>query len=374
MEKKYSILQVCVDLDGGGIDRYLYNYCTIIQDIHFDFAAIDNKNGILEKPLTQYGYNIYKIPRITQGFIQNYKAFKRVMSSHHYDAVHVHLGFYGFLALLAAKKCGIKTRIVHAHIAFVPENYKEKMIRKILTFVTKRLATNMAACGIDAAKWVWGENSYKEGKVIVHNNAINTNLYKFNNDQRIATRKSLGISDETLLVGHIGRLCDQKNQKRLIEIFYEISKEVDNSKLILLGFKESSYSADLEVLIKKYSLQDKVFVLGVRDDVHILLNAMDVFVFPSKFEGLPFTLIETQCNGLYSLSSSAVSKYVKVSDCLDFLSLNENNKTWAEKAISLSRKGHCENAIKQVVSAGYDLEVEASKLKTYYLSLIKKNA
>lgn len=367
-----SVLQVCVDLDGGGIDRYLYNYCTRIKKIDFDFAAVDNKNGILEEPLRKLGFTIYKVPRITKGIRKNYNALKEIMSRKHYDAVHVHLGFYGLLALIAAKRAGVKTRIVHAHIAFVPESFKGRVVRKVLTYITKYFATNLAACGIDAAKWVWGEKTYEDGKVIVHNNAINTSLYKYNSDMRLSVRKDLGITDSTLLVGHVGRLCEQKNQKRLVEIFAEIVKQVPDSKLVLLGFREVGY--DVDSVISKYGLQEKVMVLGVRNDIPHLLNAMDVFVFPSKYEGLPFTLIETQCNGLHAISASTVSAYVKVSSCVDFLPLQAANEEWAEKSISLSKLGHDPKAVDDVIAGGYDLDVEADKLKEYYLRMIRTNA
>lgn len=367
-----SILQVCVDLDGGGIDRYLYNYCTRIKGIDFDFAAVDNKEGILEEPLRQCGFNIYKVPRIKNSYRKNYLALKDIMSKKRYDAVHVHLGVFSLIALIAAKRCGIKTRIAHAHIAHVPETFKDRIIRKILTFFTKCYATNLAACGIDAAKWVWGENLYQKGKVIIHNNAIETHLYKFDSKLRQSVREELGINDTTLLVGHVGRLCEQKNQRRLVEIFSEINKRVPDSKLLLLGYQEESYKIDGD--IKRYNLQDQVMVLGVRSDIPRLLNAMDVFVFPSKFEGLPFTLIETQCNGLYSISASTVSSYVKVSDCVDFLSLNDGNDVWASKSISMSSIGHNTNAVNDVISNGYDLDVESHKLKEYYLRLITENA
>lgn len=370
-EKKYRILEVCVDLDGGGIDRYLYNYCTRINEIQFDFAAVDNKHGILEERIKNHGCLIFKVPRLSNGFIQNYNALKTIMKQHHYDAVHVHLGFYGFIALKAAKECGIKTRIVHAHIAFVPETIKDKIIRKVLTAFTKYYATNLAACGIDSAKWVWGEKNYVNGKVIIHNNAIDTSIYQYSEKKRIEVRRKLGISDNTIIVGHVGRLCEQKNQKRLIEIFDEFVKCTADSKLLLIGYKELNY--DISSLISHYKLNDKVLVLGVRNDVPELLNAMDVFVFPSKFEGLPFTLIETQCNGLYSLSSDSVSKFAKVSTCVDFLSLSATNREWALKALVLSGMKHNAYAIDSVRSEGYDLDIESYRLKEYYISLITKN-
>lgn len=364
-----KVLEICVDLDGGGIDRYLLNYCSRINDIHFDFAVVDSKIGILEPEIKALGSHIYRIPRQSAGLKANYKAIKKVITENGYDAVHVHLGYKGALALLCAKNCGIKTRIVHAHIAAEPEDFKQKLIRKMFTFFTKYLATDLAACGVDAAKWVWGKKAYENGKVTIHNNAIQTKKFAYSLDKRTQVRNALGIADETFVVGHVGRLCAQKNQLRLLEIFYEIQKNKTDSILLLVG------RGDLEDAIKdkimQLGLENNVRLLGVRDDVPLLLNAFDIFVFPSTHEGLPFTLIETQCNGLYAVSANTVTPLVKLGDCVEFLSLSDSDTLWAEKAIVLAEKGHSENEYNVVAEAGYDIDIEAKKLKEYYFDSVK---
>ena len=369
-EKKYRILEVCVDLDGGGIDRYLYNYCTRISDIQFDFAAVENKDGMLEKPLRNHGCNIYHVPRITKGVIANLKALKNIMSAHKYDAVHVHLGHFSCLALLCALVCGVKVRVVHAHIAFVPETMAQRMVRRILTPITKMLATDLAACGVDAAKWVWGNTTYNKGQVIVHNNAIKTDIYKFNNAERIRVREEFGLANNQILVGHVGRISDQKNQLRLVNIFKAILNKKPNSVLIIVGFFDESYGLREE--IKRLGIQNNVRLLGVRDDIPSILNAMDVFVFPSKYEGLPFTLIETQCNGLPCVSADTVSSLVKVSHAVEFLSLADSDEKWAAKAIELSKAPHDAYCQQDIIKAGYDLDTEAQKLHNYYIERIKR--
>ncbi len=354
-----------MDLDGGGIDRYLYNYCSRISSIDFDFAVVDSKkDGILEVEMQKLGYGIYKYPRMSSGLFKNYKVLKSIMLTHKYDAVHVHLGYKGFLALLCAKMAGIKTRIVHAHIAFVPESFIGKISRKILTWLTKSLATDLAACGVDAAKWVWGEHTYDEGKVSIHNNAIDTNKFKFDPHQRKVIRGELNIDDDTLVIGHVGRISEQKNQLRLIDIYNSIHKIKPNSCMLIIGRGEQQ--EELHQKIHFYGLESSVKLLGVRNDVPILLNAMDVFVFPSLYEGLPFTLLETQCNGLQSLSADTVTSLVKVTECLDFLSLEKSDIEWANKSVCLAERGHNPKAINDVIEAGYDIDIEAKKLAKYY--------
>lgn len=371
MMEKYRILEVCIDLDGGGTDRYVYNYCTRIKNIHFDYASVINKDGILEQPLKDTGATILKYPRIGRGIIKNFMSFYNFMKIGNYDAIHVHLCYSSFIPLFAAKLCGIKTRISHSHFANIPESSKKRALRFVTTKLAKIFATDLAGCGVDAAKWLWGEHDYNRGRVIVHNNAIDTNLYCFSSKKRKEIRKSLGISDSTLVVGHVGRISDQKNQKRLVQIFGEIAKIKPNSILMIIGFIDPNY--ELESIINELDITQKVVMLGVRSDVSDLLNAMDVFVFPSKFEGLPFTLVETQCNGLPCVCSDAVTKDVNFSNSIQFLSLTDSNDKWAKKAIDESARSRDKNAVQNVINAGYDLQTEAGKLSKYYCQLIEKN-
>ena len=367
-----KILEVCVDLDGGGIDRYLLNYCSRIPDIHFDFAIIDSgKKGILEKPLEELGCNIFRVPQQSAGLKANYNALKKIILQNGYDAVHVHLGYKSVVALLCAKNCGIKTRVVHAHIAFTPEGIAEKCIRRVFTFLTKRLATHLAACGIDAAKWVWGKRAYNKGKVTIHNNAIETKKYAFSEEVRKEMRRDLGLADTTVAVGHVGRLSAQKNQLRLIDIFAKLHSIRKDSVLFLVGRGEDEQLVRNK--IEKLGLTDCVQLLGVRNDVPRLLNAFDVFIFPRTHEGLPFTLVETQCNGLYAVSADTLTKYIKISECVEFLSLEAEDTVWAEKALLLAAKGHLESGAQITADWGYDIDVQSKVLKQYYFDITKGN-
>lgn len=371
--KRYKILQVCVDLDGGGVERYLFNYCTRIPNIHFDFVKVDRGiTGMLEPLFIENGSKIFSVPPQSKGFKANYRILKSIMKNEQYDAIHVHLGYMSFLALLCAKKSGIQTRIVHAHIANEPENMVMRIKRYIFTPLTKLLATNLAACGVDAAKWVWGKRRYESGDVKVINNAINTRKYSFDKELRTKIRKDFNITDSTLLFANVGRIGYQKNQLRLLEIFAEIKKLYSNSQLWLIGNREYS---DEEWNMKKQSLglQDEVKELGIRKDVPELLNAMDAFVFPSLFEGLPFTLVETQCNGLPSISSDTVTSLVKVSDILRFCSLESSNAEWATLSIKEAQRGHDSKSVQDIINGGYDIETEAKKLNSYYIKAISQN-
>lgn len=365
-----KILQVCVDLDGGGIDRYLLNYCSRIKDIQFDFAIVENnKVGILEPEIEALGSRIFRVPRQSYGIRANYAALKKILTEGTYDAVHVHLGYRGAVALLCAKCCGVRTRIVHAHIAYEEESIKQKCIRKVFTVLTKGLATHLAACGVDAAKWVWGKNVYNAGKVKIHNNAIDTQRFRFREDVRRKKRNELGVADSTLVVGHVGRISLQKNQPRLVDIFAQIQKKNPDSKLFIVGRGDSE--EELRHKVRDLGLEKHVVFLGVRSDVHELLNAFDVFVFPSLFEGLPFTLIETQCNGLPALSADTVTAQVKVGACVQFFPLEDSDEHWAQCALVEAARRPVDKACEDVIQAGYDIDTQAVALERYYKECVR---
>ena len=363
------ILEVCVDLDGGGIDRYLLNYCSRIPEIQFDFAVVDSKVGILEPQLEALGCRIYRVPRQRNGVRANYNAIKQILTQAHYDAVHVHLGYRGAVALLCAKNCGVKTRIVHAHIAAEPETFVRRIVRKSFAVLAKCLATHLAACGVDAAKWVWGEQAYANGLVTIHNNAIETAQYAYSEEHRAAVRDEFGIDQNTLVVGHVGRLNAQKNQLRLLDIFAEMCRIHPNAVLMMVG------RGDLEEAIRRkiaeMNLGDKVYLLGVRSDVPRLLSAFDTFVFPSTHEGLPFALIETQCNGLPVVSADTVTPMVKLGEDVEFLSLSLSDAEWAKRAVTIAKRGHDRDGVRRVMDAGYDIDREAVRLRDYYFNAVE---
>lgn len=286
-----------------------------------------------------------------------------------YDAVHVHLGYKGAVALLCAKNCGIYTRISHAHIANEPESVVQMLFRKGMSTVVKMLSTSLIGCGVDAAKWVWGTNTYDRGRVTIMNNAIDTAKYAFSPQVRDEVRKELGIDKKTFVVGHIGRLSAQKNQLRLLDIFKKIVEIRPDSILLLIGRGE--LENEIRRKVERLGLRDHVRLMGVRDDVPRLLNVMDVFVFPSTHEGLPFTLIETQCNGLPAISANTVTSMVKIGNCVQFLPLEQSDLVWAETALRVSQDGHSSDEYKRVAAAGYDINVEADKLKKYYYKAVE---
>lgn len=358
-----KILHILPELDGGGIERILYDYCSrMILDVQFDFVVTSKREGILEEPLKKLGCRIYHVARMRENFELYLKQLDTIFRNGKYDIVHSHIGYKSFLALYYAKKYGVTVKIAHSHTCNVPETKKEKCDRLIFASLTKYMATDLFACSHSAAKWMWHNDCY------IMNNAINTTQFAFSKEKRTTIRKAFGIEDK-FVIGNVARFSWEKNHEFLINIFAEIKKLRDNAVLMLVG------RGDLEEIItkqvKELGLEKDVLFLGVRNDVPDLLNAIDVFLLPSKHEGVPVTLVEAQANGLPMFVSDTVTKEIKLADNVAYLSLSDTATTWAKTIVEANNQRN-ENGIETVVSNGYDIEAEAEKMKQKYYELLKR--
>ncbi len=357
------ILQITSDLDGGGVDRLLYDYCSrMAQDIQFDFVVTSKREGILEQPLKDIGCKIYRVAQIKEGLKKHNEQIKNILENNQYDIIHDHSGYKAWCNLRIAKKCKIPVRIAHSHQAFMVETLRQKTERIISLPITKMYATELFACGNDAAKWMWGERTCKKNNVYVMKNAISANCFDFSPVMRASVRSKLNLSDK-FVIGNVARFSYQKNHEFLIKVFYEIKKIRKDAVLMLIGRGELEDST--KQLVEKYNLSDSVLFMGVRNDVPDLLNAMDVFVLPSRFEGLPVTLIEVQANGLPAVISDSVTKEMAFSDNLNFIPLSKTPVEWA-KVISDKGRADSENLIE---NTEYDLRVATEELLQKYLSM-----
>lgn len=222
------------------------------------------------------------------------------------------------------------------------------------------------ACGDDAGIYLYGKKNYQKGKVIVLNNAIDVQKFKFSNEIREKKRRELGINEQ-LLVGHVGRFLEQKNHKFLVDVMQQTIKTSTNIKFLLIGNGE--LKEEIEKKCVDLGIRDYVIFLQNRDDVNELMQAMDIFVLPSLYEGLPVVGIEAQATGLKCLFSDTITEKVKVLDTCTFLPINNKNCTllWNEEIenfIPLKR----EDCAEEIRKHGYDIKTEALKLEKIYLS------
>ncbi len=273
------------------------------------------------------------------------------------DVFHIH-GNSGMMLMevLIAKRCHIKNIIVHCHNT----TCDHPLISNILKHPMKWFSNELISCSTASGKWLYGKSRH-----IVLNNAINIDRFTFNKEIRNNCRKEFEISDE-ILIGHIGHFTEQKNHNFLIDIFMEIHKSNSNTKLLLV-----SIGPKMEEIKKKVSdlgLSDSVIFAGQRSDVDRIYQAIDLFLMPSKWEGLPVVMLEAQAAALPLVVSDVITRDAKCTDRVTYLSLNDSPASWAETVLEQTEKFSDRTAdVKtQIAEAGFDIKIQAAKLKEIY--------
>lgn len=363
-----KVLHVVSSLGSGGVGHLLLNYYKNMDrnKIKFDFIVHTKERGILEPIFESYNSSIYHVPSKHESFFGNLKSIKEIIANGNYNVVHAHQGIMSFFPIYYAKKAGVKKRIAHSHEARTTTNISKKLIHNILKPFLKRYSNYWFACGIDAGKILWGEDALKNGQVYIMKNAIDIKRFKFCSDVREKKRKELGIEKE-FVIGNVGRFEYPKNHEYLIKIFNEVYKKYKNAVLLLIG------DGQLEGVVKKqvenYGLTDAVKFLGVRNDVNELLQAMDIFLLPSRWEGLPVVLVEAQAAGLKSLVSDTVTMEVKCTNLLEYISLEKSPQYWANEILKYKNGYERISRIGQLSEAGYNIQDEVKKMEKFYCEI-----
>lgn len=358
-----KVLEITSELDGGGVERLLYDYCSrMISEIQFDFIVTSKVEGILEKPLKDLGCNIFHIPQIRGDYKAHCATLEDIIKNGRYDIVHDHSGFKAWCNLRIAKKCGVKVRIAHSHQSFMSETLKQRIERLLSTPITKRYANHLFACGVDAAKWMWGKKKFEHGDIYIMKNAIDTKRFTFSEEKRENIRNKMNLQNK-FVIGNVARFSYQKNHEFLIRIFSEVKKNKENAVLMLIGRGE--LEEDIRKQVKELNLLDSVIFMGVRDDVYDLLNVMDLFLLTSRYEGLPVTLVEVQANGLASIVSDKVTKEIHLLENMKYLSIDLPPQEWSNEILNYNcERIHEEN--------DYDISKCVEDLKKEYICYVTK--
>ena len=293
--------------------------------------------------------------------IQLYK----ILKNEKYDAVHVH-GSSSMMAmeLLVAKLVGIKIRIVHSHNT----KSEHEKLNRLLKPLFKKLYTVSFACGREAGEWLYG----KKSNFIIIPNGKNIKAYEFKEDIREEIREKNNLK-EKIVMGHVGFFIYQKNHEFLIEIFKELAKKDLRYQLVLIG--EGILRYKIQQKVKEMGIEHRVTFLGEisAEETARWLNAMDIMIFPSRYEGFPNVLIEWQISGLPCIISDAITPDVSITDLVKFVPLSNPAKNWAEIASQIETKDRklTKSEIKQqIIVSGYDIESNAKSLENIYLELL----
>lgn len=353
------ILHVVTDMNRGGLETMLMNYYRAIDKnkIQFDFLTHRSYKADYDDEIKEMGGIIYHLPRLNPISRQYKKALNNFFDKHtEYQIIHVHQDCMSSIVLKAAKKYGVKVRIAHSHTSSQTMDVKYPIKLFYKRFIS-RYATQLMACSKEAGEWM-----FQGAKFVVLNNAIKTSDYTYNENKRDKIRKELNIAVDELVIGHVGRFSPPKNHLFLLDVFYEIQKDV-KAKLVLVG--DGCLRSEIVNKIERLGIEDKVLLMGVRKDVDCLLQGMDVFVFPSIYEGLPVTLIEAQASGIPCIISDKVPIECKKTSLVKQVKLKEDIKIWRDMTIEASKVRRIDTS-KDIVNAGYDIETNAVLLTNYY--------
>ena len=344
----------------GGLEAMLMNYYRHIdrQKVQFDFLTHRQERAAYDDEIESLGGIIYRLPRLVP-WSKSYLAALDAFFTEHpaYQIVHVHQDCLSSVILKAAAKHQVPVRIAHSHNANQDKNLKYP-IKLWYKRSIPHYATELFACGKNAGDWMFDGAPYQ-----IINNAIDAAAYTCDAAKRAAVRCGLGFTDE-LVIGHVGRFNPQKNHPFLLEIFSALLKKEPNAVLLLVGGGEDMVK--IQARAKEMGIAEQVRFLGVRSDVADLMQAMDVFVFPSLYEGLPVTMVEAQAAVLPCIISDKVPEECIITEGLvDVMPLSASADAWAEKVLekrSCLRTDHS----KEVAAHGFDIKAEALKLQEFY--------
>lgn len=351
----------------SGVMSVIMNYYRHIDNnlVQFDFLYfLASKFGIktYEDEIVSYGGKVYFINDLKRIFDFNNR-LNQILQKNDYKTVQIHDPFVTVFIYKTLRKNGIKNIIVHSHATKWSDKTLNGIRNRILCMNLNKYMDYKFACSKAAGDFLYGNKQ----DYIVMNNAIELEKYRFNRNTRNVVRKRLGISDN-LVFGHVGNFCKQKNHLFLIRIFKRIKEKNSHAILLLIG--EGPLRENIELKVQEYGLENSVFFLGKRIDVEDFYQAMDCFILPSLYEGLPMVGVEAQCAGLPILFSDTITREIATDDSA-FMSLNESDEKWAKKALELCTHDINRVAgIKKLSEMGFDIEKEAKKIQNVYLNLI----
>lgn len=364
MSEPIRVLHVVTYMGCGGLETMLMNYYRHIDrtKVQFDFLTHRKERHEYDDEIERLGGVIYRLPRLNPWSPGYHSALNNFFRDHReYKIVHSHIDCMSGIPLKAAKEAGIPVRIAHSH-----SNGQDKNFKYILKLYYKRnipnVATQLFACSEAAGKWMFGNHEFT-----VLPNAIDIGKYTFDKQVREEVRKQFGLTDE-LVVGHVGRFSAVKNHEFLLDLFEKIYQKNGNSKLLLVG--GGSLEDELKTKAHQMRIEENVIFAGIRSDVANCMQAMDVFVLPSLYEGLGIVAIEAQAAGLPCCLSDTVSREAAVTDLAKFYTLKDGADAWAKWVCDCSQTARKDTS-DDLREKGYDIESATHKIQDFYENVVR---
>lgn len=360
------ILHVVTYMGRGGLETMIMNYYRHMdrERVQFDFLTHRDFRADYDDEIESLGGKIYHIPRLVPWSRNYHKALNIFFEEHpEYKIVHVHQDCLSSVILKVAKKHGVTVRIAHSHSSSQDKDLKY-VIKLLYRKQISKYATQLFACGKEAGDWMFCGAPYR-----IINNAIDTQLYTYDKKKRERVRKQFHIAEDVFVIGHVGRFNAVKNHVFLIDVFARIREIKRDTILLLVG--DGDLHKDIENRVNELGLSGSVIFTGVRSDVYAMLQAMDCFVFPSLYEGVPVTLIEAQASGLPCFVSDGVPMECDKTGLVKQTSLSTSIDGWVKKILKCVNTDR-RDTHNEIVESGYDIVANACWLQEYYLDQWEK--
>jgi len=373
MTEPIRILHIVGRMDRGGIESFIMNLYRNIDKtkVQFDFLCHYGREAAFNEEIRKMGGRIYEMPAIKNEnkiyyhkIISYIRALNNFFDNNNYKIIHGHMTNTALIYMLIAKKNGVKNMIAHSHLSKSKKGVNG-FITDILQTPISYIASDHFACSKVAAEWLFSKKINNSGVVKIINNSIDVEEFKYSLEVREKMRVKLKL-ENSFVIGHVGRFYHEKNHDFLIDIFKEILKEKNNAKMILVG--DGPLKPTIHEKVKMLGLENNIIFLGVREDISDLMQAMDVFVLPSHFEGLPVVTVEAQASGLPCVFSSAVTSETNLTQRVKYVSLNNDPKKWAVEIIQIYQQYARLDTSETIREKGYDVKFLAKELEKFYTS------
>ena len=362
------VLHVVTTMDYGGVETLLMSIYRRIdrEKIQFDFLCLNTCDNLFSEEIRRLGGRMYAVPFISKvGYFGYMKGISCFFEQHpEYQIVHSHLSPYNGLVLQQAKRACVPVRISHSHISHVKTS--NMLIKCVEIYASQKIEGNSTiyfACSDDAKKEFY-KKEINQKNCIVMNNAIQTERFRFDAEKRMKIRETYHVGEQ-FVIGHIGRFAYQKNQIMAVRVFEEYAAKNPRAVLWLIG--EGQDKSSVQNYVKERNLEDKVIFMGSQSDIPAYLSAMDVFLFPSNYEGLGIVAVEAQASGLPVLASDVIPKETHLTDRIQYLPLLDT-KPWVDtlEIIAAAPIGNREVYAEKIKDQGYDIDDVARKLERFY--------
>ena len=354
-------------MDRGGAETMVMNYYRQINRelVQFDFLVHRQEKGAYEEEIEKLGGHIYRLCPIRPWNMTQYIQMIRQFFDEHpeYTIIHSHMSEMGYFIVREARKRGIHVRICHAHNA--QHTWDLKMLMRLpLKHAIRSEITHRFACSREAGEWLYGSRSTSD--IIYLKNAIDTEKYRYNKSIRQAVRKEFHLENK-LVIGHVGRFVPQKNHSFVVKIFAEVLKIYPDAVLLLIG--DGPDAKTIQTLTIRLNIRDHVIFLQRRDDVNRLLQGMDLFLFPSRYEGLSLALIEAQAAGLLCVTSDVISSESIITQNVVKMSIKKSAFEWAIALIIALSAFDRKDCTSEVEENGFEIHNNVKWLEDFYCNV-----